>query len=269
MVQDMLNRKLAAGKSPQTVKQIRMVLVLALTRALKWELVSRNVAALTDSPKVEHKPINPLTAEEAQRLLAAASDDRLACAWTLTLTLGLRRGECLGLTWQNIDLDARTLTVERSLQRVGSKLELAPPKTKQSARTITLPERAVTALRRQAVRQKEERLAAGPDWQGNVDNLVFTSRRGTPLEPSNVGSRHFKTALRKAGIEPHKLHDARHTAATLLLDSGANAKQVQSLLGHSKVGTTLDIYCKHTDAARDDTAARMDQILAAPAAPWR
>ncbi|MGO9057761.1 MAG: tyrosine-type recombinase/integrase [Candidatus Binataceae bacterium] len=264
-VQDLLNRKLAAGLSAQTVRHIRMTLGLALKRAVKWELAARNVAALTDGPKVERKPISPLSAEEAQRLLAVVHESRLAGVYELVFSLGLRRGECLGLAWPNVDLEARTLTITQSLQRVGGRLQLLPLKTKQSARTIALPERTVAALRRQSVRQKEEQLRSGPEWQGNPDNLVFTSLAGTPLEPRNVSARHFKAMLAKAGIEPHRFNDARHTCATLLLDDGANIKQVQALLGHSRVATTLDVYVHHTPAARDDTAARMDQILSVPA----
>jgi integrase len=263
-VQDLLNRKLASGLSAQTVRHIRMVLSLALKRALKWDLVGRNVAALTDGPRVEREPVSPLTAEEAQRLLAVVSESRLAGLYTLAFMLGLRRGELVGLAWDAIDLDARTLTVKQSLQRVGGRLQLLPLKTKQSARTIALPERAITALRRQRARQAEERLAAGPEWKGNADGLVFTSKIGTALEPHNLSARHFKAMLTRAGVGPHRWNDARHTCATLLLDDGANIKQVQSLLGHSRVSTTLDVYVHHTPAARDDTAARMDQILAAP-----
>jgi integrase len=163
-------------------------------------------------------------------------------------------------SWKNSTF--HTLTVTQSLRRVGGRLQLLPLKTKQSARTVNLPKRAVAALRRQAVRQKEEQLRAGPDWAGNTDNLVFTSLRGTPLEPRNASARHFKKMLTKAGIAPHRFNDARHTAATLLLDDGANIKQVQALLGHSRISTTLDVYVHHTPAARDDTAARMDAILA-------
>ena len=143
---------------------------------------------------------------------------------------------------------------------VGSRLQLLPLKTKSSIRTIMLPERAIIALKRQRVRQKEERLAAGSDWQGNPDNLVFTSLRGTPVEPRNV-YRQFQTLLENAGLPRHRFHDIRHTAATLLFENGASAKQVQALLGHSRVSTTLDTYTHVTPATLDDTAARIDSIL--------
>ena len=197
-VQDLLNRKLASGLSAQTVRHIRMVLSLAL----KWDLVGRNVAALTDGPRVERKAVSPLTAEEAQRLLAVVSESRLAGLYTLAFMLGLRRGELVGLAWDAIDLDARTLTVKQSLQRVGGRLQLLPLKTKQSARTIALPERAIAALRRQRARQAEERLAAGPEWKGNADGLVFTSKIGTPLEPHNLSARHFKAMLKAPASSP-------------------------------------------------------------------
>lgn len=260
-VQDLLNTKLAAGLSAQTVKHIRMVMRLALTRAVKWEMVGRNVAALTDGPKVEPKPIQPLTAEEVKRLLAAVSASRLAGVYTIAFDLGLRRGEVLGLRWQDVDVNTLMIRLSQSLQRVGGRLQLLPLKTKSSAREIEMTTSVAAALRRQAVRQKEEQLRAGPDWQGNPDNLVFTSLRGTPLEPRNVSARHFKMMLARTGIGPHRFHDARHSCATLLFDDGASVKQVQALLGHSRASTTMDVYVKNTDDARHDTAARMNAIL--------
>jgi site-specific recombinase XerD len=115
---------------------------------------------------------------------------------------------------------------------------------------------------RRRARQKEEQLAAGPDWQGNPYDLVFTSLRGTPLEPRNI-VRGFKVMLAKAGLPDAKFHDLRHTCATLLFKNGAHPKQVQALLGHSRVGTTLDIYTHVDSSTLDDTANRIDAILGA------
>jgi len=264
MVQDLLNRKLASGLSPQSVRHIRTVLNLALKKAVRWDFVVRNAAALTDGPKVEHKPVHPLSLEEAQRLLAVVEASRLSNLYIVALALGLRRGELLGLAWDHVAPDARTVTLSQSLQRVERRLQLLPLKTKSSAATLPLPERAASALRQQHKRQEEEQLRAGPDWKGNVHKLVFTSLVGTPLEPTNVSWRHFKKMLAKAGIDPHRWNDVRHTCATLLFDHGADVKDVQTHLRHSRASTTMDIYVHQTPSARTDTASRMDQILGAP-----
>jgi integrase len=185
----------------------------------------------------------------------------LEALYLTALTTAMRRGEILGLRWPDIDLDTRKLAVNQSLQRAAGTLQLLPLKTKSSTRTIHLPGILIAALRRHGVRQKEEKLAAGPDWQGNPGRLVFTSRRGTPLEPRNV-VRSFKIALVKAGLPETKFHNLRHTAATLLFENHAHPKQVQALLGHSRISTTLDTYTHVTEQMLDDTAERIDSIFA-------
>jgi integrase len=174
------------------------VLGIALRRAIKWNLVARNVSALTTGPKVDRAAVKPLSEEGAQKLLGIVSGHRLEALYVMALSVAMRRGEILALRWNCIDMDARKLRVEQSLQRVDGRLQLLPLKTKSSTRPIRLP---------------EQHLAAGPDWQGNPDNLVFTSLRGTALEPRNV-VRNFKTMLAKAELPDAKFHDLRLTCAT-------------------------------------------------------
>ena len=259
-VQPFLNRKLKSGLSPMSVKHVRAVLAIALKQATKWNLAARNAAALTDGPKIDKEPVKPLSADEARKLLDTLAGDPLEGFFSISLALGLRRGETLGLSWADLDLDGRTLHVNRTLQRVDKKLQLLPLKTKTSRRTISLPDMVVAALRRQRVRQAEYRLAAGPEWQGAADNLVFTTRHGTPYEPQNV-NRSFKAALRSAGLARTKLHNLRHTAASLLLAQGIHPKVAQQILGHSRIATTLSIYSHVTSSLMDDAADKMDAIL--------
>lgn len=260
-VQDLLTAKLNAGMAAQSVRHIRTILSIALRRALRWNLTGRNVAALTDGPKVERTPIQPLDRAAVHRLLASLTDTRLEALYLTALTTAMRRGEVLGLGWRDVDLDARKLSVSQSLQRAGGKLQLLPLKTRSSTRTISLPNILVLALKRHRIHQKEEQLAAGPDWRGNPDYLVFTTRIGTALEPRNI-DRDFKIKLAKAGLDDAKFHDLRHTCATLLFENATHPKQVQALLGHSRVSTTLDIYTHVSASTLDDTAARIDTIFA-------
>ena len=259
-IQPFLNRKLKSGLSAMTVKHIRAVLGIALKQATKWNLAARNAAALTDGPKIEKEPVKPLSADEARKLLDTLAGNPLEAFFSVSLAVGLRRGEALGLRWTDVDLDTGILHVNQSLQRVERKLQLLPLKTKSSRRPIPLPALVVAALRRQRARQAEYRLAAGPEWKGAVDNLVFTTKRGTAIEPRNA-DRTFRAALKAAGLARTKLHNLRHTAASLLLPH-VHPKVVQEMLGHSRIGTTLDIYSHVTTSLMNEAADKMDAILA-------
>lgn len=138
-VQTMMNDKLASGLSPRTVQYMRSVLRRALGQALKWRLVSRNVATLVDPPKSEHHDIAFLSPVHARTFLRAVKGDRLEALYGISLTLGLRQGEALGLCWSDIDFEKETLSVRRSLQRVNRELVLTELKTRGSRRDIPLP----------------------------------------------------------------------------------------------------------------------------------
>jgi integrase len=259
-VQHLLNQKLAAGLSLQSVKHIRTTLSIALNRAVKWDVLARNVASLTELPKIEREPVTPLTPDDARRLLECAAADRLEAVYSVALAIGLRRGEALGLAWDDIDLDARipTVRVNRSLQRAEGRLQLLPPKTQGSRRSIQLPDIAAKALRKHRARQLEERLAAGPEWHDT--GLVFTTRKGTPLEPRNQ-VRHFKALLKRAGLTESRFHDLRHTAASLLLAQGVHPRVVMEILGHSRISLTMDTYSHVMPSVMNEAAAKMDAIL--------
>jgi integrase len=164
-VQDLLRAKAAAGLSPRTVRYILLVLRIALGKGVKWSLVTRNVAALVDAPRVPHRATFFLGPDEARRFLEVTADDRLAALYTVALSLGLRRGEALGLRWSDIDLEAGRLTVSAALQRIkGQGPQLVETKTARSRRTIPLPAMSIAALRQHYVRQLEERAVAGSRW---------------------------------------------------------------------------------------------------------
>jgi integrase len=159
-VEVFLNEKRTAGLSPQTVQHLRAILRAALSDAVKWGLISRNVAALVDGPRVPHRDVQPLSPDEAKGLLEAAASHRLGALFSVALAVGLRQGEALGLGWNDIDLDAGTLSVRKTLQRVAGSFVFVEPKTARSRRTIALPVVAVNALRTRRARQIEE-----SDWR--------------------------------------------------------------------------------------------------------
>ncbi len=257
MVQLFLNEKLAAGYSPRRVQYFHAVLRRALNRALKWELVSRNVATLVDAPRVPHREIEPFTPAEARRLLDVIKGHRLEALYTTALAIGLRQGEALGLRWQDIDFDEGLVHVRHELQRINGEYQLVELKTRRSHRTIVLPRFVLAKLQEHHSRQASERLRLGPEWPDH--DLVFTSDTGRPLDSKNV-TRGFQSMLERVGLPKKRFHDLRHSCATLLLAQGVPARVVMEILGHSQIHLTMNTYTHVVPDLQRDAAARMDDF---------
>lgn len=251
--------KLQAGLSPTTIAHLHTVIHTALAKALSWGLVGRNVAELATPPRVSRREMKTLDAAQARVFLQAAASDRFEALYVLALSTGMRQGELLGLRWQDVDLDAGTLSVTATLQRGRGGYALTEPKTPRSRRRVFLAAPAVAALRRHKVRQLEERLRLGPAWQEN--GLVFTSEAGRPVNATNICRREFYPLLQRCSLPKIRFHDLRHTAATLLLERGMHQKIVADMLGHSDTGTTLNLYSHTTPAMHQAAAAVMGEIL--------
>jgi integrase len=257
-VQSLLNRKLAGGLSPRRVDYIRSVLRQALGHALRWGLVSRNVATLTDRPRSNRRDIRPLDAEQAQRFLEAVRGDRLEALYAVALTLGVRQGEALGLRWEDVDFDKRFVHVRRSLVRLNGEFVLTDPKTTRSVRRLgPLPDALMETLRAHKQRQTEERLAA-PAW--HESGLVFTTSAGSPLHSSTV-TKAFQAHLAAAGLPRQRFHDLRHACASLLMAQGVNPRVVMSILGHSQITLTLDTYSHVAQSTQRDALAGLSASL--------
>src|SRR3712207_1875862 len=183
-IQTLYAAKLRDGLKPSSVRYIHAVLHRALEQAVRFNLIPFNPAARVDPPKIRQEEITPLDAEQALTFLAAASGDRFECLYVLSLTVGLRMGEALGLKWSDIDLDAKTLRVNRQLQRMreGGGLVFSEPKN-ASRRTVDLPQRAVEALRSHRKWQIEEKLRVS---SYEDSGLVFATGKGTLLDAQNV-----------------------------------------------------------------------------------
>lgn len=259
-VQQLVASRLEHGLSPRTADYCRVVLRAALNDALKWGIVHRNVAALVDPPRQERRRFQAWDVDEARRFLEAARDDRLGALAAVALALGLRQGEALGLTWEQVDLERGLLRITHQLQWVDGVPQLVPPKSTSAVRVLRLPTLLVSALRRHRARQLEERLAAGVAWKGNPWGLVFTTAVGTPLDPKNVRS-WFRRICQRAGVRPIRFHDLRHTCATLLLAQDIPPRVVQELLGHSQISLTLDTYTSVLPRHLGVAAQRIDALL--------
>jgi integrase len=260
-VQSFLNAESAAGLSPRSVAMERAVLRQALGRAERWGLVTRNVAKLTEPPRVPRHQVRPLSAEQARVFLEAIHGDRHEALYLVALGVGLRQGEILGLSWPDLDLETGTLTVRQALQRVDGKLRLVEPKSVTSHRVVALPALVHEGLRAHRLRQLEERLQTGPRWRADPRDLVFVSTIGTPLD-GIVVTRRFQALLRTAGLPHQRFHDLRHACASLLLGQGVAARVVMEQLGHSQISLTLNTYTHVSSALGRAAADRMNELLA-------
>lgn len=252
------NQKTTEGLSPTSVRHLHAVIRRALTIACRWQLITTNVASLVEPPSATRTEIDPLTQTEARQLLAALSADPMRARWEVAL-LGLRQGEALGLAWEDVDLDRRTLTVRRALQRQkGAGLVFTEPKTARSRRTIPLPEPLVASLRAHRASQAEQRLLAGSVWRGS--DCVFTTELGSPIDPRSDWAA-FKKLLTTAGLRDVRLHDLRHTAASLLLLQGVSPRVVMEILGHSQIALTMNTYSHVAPELQVQAMSSMSEAL--------
>ncbi|RBY74608.1 site-specific integrase [Geodermatophilus sp. TF02-6] len=248
------------GLSPASILRAHRVLSRALRVASQRAKVARNVATLVDPPTVKRpKTALPLSAQEARKVMDAAQTHRNAARWTVALAVGLRQSEALALRWSDVDLANGTLSVRRGLHRIsGRGLVYEEPKADHSRRNLALPAQLVDALKAQRAAQLEERIAAGPLWEDH--DLVFAQPNGRPIERKSDW-RAWKTLLRQASVREVRLHDGRHTTATLLLSEGVHPRVVMEVLGHAQMRTTTDTYSHVMPTLGRDAANRMGQAL--------
>jgi integrase len=248
-VQKFLNSKLVTH-SRRTIRYLYAVIRVALGKAVKLGLVSANAAENAEPPRPEQQEIQPFTPEETLRLLVAIRGHRHETLFIAAVSLGLRQGELLGLTWGDVNLEIGTVTVRHALQRVEGKLQLVEPKTKKSRRTIALPAITAHALRILKAQRQET----------SAHRYVFVTRDGNPLDGCNV-TKEFKRVLKLAGLPALRFHDLRHTCASLLIAENVHPRVVMDILGHSQIELTMNTYCHTYPAVRREAAAKMDAIL--------
>lgn len=223
--------------------------------------IGRDVLAGFKRPRIapSERAASAWNAEEASAFLRSIESDRLRAAWWLFLSRGLRRGELAGLRWADVDLDGGFLRVTVTRVMVASQATESAPKTNAGRRRVELDEMLVAELRAHRKRQLEERMAAGPAW---VDSgFVFVDELGAPMVPQTI-SRKWDAAIRRAGVRRIRLHDSRHSAATLLLEDGTPVHVVSKMLGHSRASITLDVYAHAIEGAGAEAGGRLTQRLA-------
>jgi integrase len=268
-VQKFYSDKLKEGLSSVTVNAIHNLLHKALDTAVRWELISQNVCDKVSPPRKVHREMTPLTPEQIHKLLEAARGHPQEALFVLAVSTGMRRGELVGLKWQDIDFTTGALQVRRVLSRVPTKMVKqigesyveAETKTEKSRRSIVLAEFALEALKQHKVRQEEMKQKAGARW---VDHdYVFCTPTGQHLHPGHDVLEELKKLLKKAGLPDVRFHDLRHSVATMLLSMGTHPKVVQELLGHSQISMTLDIYSHVLPTMQRDAISKLNDALKA------
>ena len=254
-------KKRDEGLSNRSLEYIHTTLRKALEDAKNDGIITRNP---TDGVRPHKTPQGAAKESEAldpiqvRALLSAASGDRWEALYVVALHTGLRRGEALGLLWEDVHLEEGTLSVRRSLDVDGT---LKTPKNPASRRTLKLAPRALAALKAHKVHQNEERLKAGDVWEDH--NLVFPNTIGRPMNAGNFYRRDFQPLLERAGLagEGFTFHSLRHTFATTLAATGVHPSTAQKMLGHSDIRMTLAIYTHATDEMQDAATAALERAF--------
>lgn len=265
-LQKLYQKKLREGLSPRSVRYIHVTLSKALHDAEGSGLVAKNVARFARPPKDEHTEREVMSVAEAMLFLEAIRGDRLEALYLLAVTTGLRRGEMLGLKWSDIDLEAGTLRVSRSLDTYYGPAKENAPKRQASRRPAKLPAPVVDALSRHRRSQEAAQRRLGPLWKGPPalkleEGYVFTTSVGTPQRGDNLLSRSLKPLMRKAGLPEYNFQTLRRSNATFLVLLGIHPRTAMRWLGHSDVSTTMKVYQQAPDELQEKAAELMGELL--------
>jgi integrase len=252
--------RLKSGLSARTVRYLHSIVHKALADALSWGLVVRNVADAASPPSnkaAKAPPPATWSAAELATFLRTVAGARLEPLWRLYATTGLRRGEALGLAWRNVDLNTGMAAIAKArISTEGGVVDSSPKSGR--GRAVALDAGTVAKLREHRKRQLEERLSWGPAYADG--DYVFCREDGTPYAPDYI-TRAFRDAVKRAEVPRVRLHDLRHTWASLALAAGVNPKVVSERLGHATVSFTLDTYSHVMPGLQEDAAAKVAALI--------
>ena len=237
------------GLSPKTVRNIHQIIASAMKLAKEQEIVVSDPTEGCALPKLERKEMQTLLVEQLASFLREAKESGVFEFYYVELATGLRRGELLGLKWEDIDLEKGNLRVKRQVARINGEVTEAPLKTKNAYRTLPLAEDTIAVLKQQ------KKKVGSSHW-------VFPSPTGGPISQDSV-LHMLHRVLKRAGLPRVRFHDLRHTFATLALQNGVDIKTVSGMLGHFSAGFTLDTYAHVTTAAQKEAAKTMGKVLTA------
>lgn len=274
-LQKLYNVKLESGRldgqgglSNRSVKYIHIIMRQALSQAIRNGLLSKNVAEATTPPKLIKKEMRVLTIEEQQKFTAAIGNERLRALFILAPNCGAREGEILALKWDDIDFEQNKIRIDETLKRVKkfdsseNKTELIfkTPKSFSSNRIIDVPKLVMQELNQHKIRQNKEKLKSGASYDDKT--LVFCSELGKPIDVSNF-MRVYRRILKRSGINIKGVtfHTLRHVYGSRLNDLNVDPKTIQSLMGHSSIKTTMDVYVHSSEEKHKEAADKMNSLL--------
>lgn len=244
--------------SANTIHQTHRILSRALKVAVQRKKLRNNPAgaSMMDAPPQVEQPIVPMTEEEVDAVLAACRGQWNAARWNVALAIGLRQGEALGLRWDDVDLETGEIQIRQTLMRLtGQGIVFGAPKSEKSRRGIALPPSLHERLKAHRIEQNERRLELGSHWTDS--GLVFTLEDGRPLDPS-VDAGRWRRLLETAGVRHYRLHDARHSAGTMMVNEGVDIRTAMAILGHSQLSVTMR-YQHVVDEAKRGAAVQLDR----------
>ncbi len=249
------------GLATKTIRNIHVLLHRALADAVRKNLVPRNVADAADPPKLnraDREEMKTWTPEQLRKFFAGIIDHRLAAAYILAATTGMRRGEVLGVRWRDIDFKSRRLHVQQTVLTVEYQIVIGRPKTLRGERKIALDEQTIRVLQIHREAQRREKQLLGDGYQDH--GLVFAREDGAPVHPDYF-SQTFDRTVKRLGLPKIRLHDLRHTHATLGLAAGVHVKVIADRLGHATTSFTQDVYIHAIPAVEEDAADQIANIV--------
>lgn len=258
LVHQFYNEKIKEGYSSPYIQGMHETIRLLLRVAKKWEILHKDIASMLEPPKLKRKEMKVWTIQQVNDFLKFTKHSRYHPIFFLAAYTGMRKGEILGLSWDDINFEEKTINVNKTLYRTKGLFLLQEPKTKNSIRTIYMDDDIIRVLKKQKVKQNLERLKYGGAYKEH--NMVFSQETGEFANP-NATNALFTRFLRQMGLPQIRFHDLRHTHATILLQMGVNPKIVAERLGHSSVQITLDTYSHVTAPMKQDLSEQFSKAM--------
>jgi integrase len=251
------------GLSSSSIYYHYRILKDILSRATEWKVIKSNPVENVKRPKVTQNKTDVYTEEEVRELFEKLQHEPIhnRIMILLAITTGLRRGELLGLQWEDVDFEDKTINVVHSIQYIkGKGYELKEPKTKTSTRTIVAPAYVLEELKNYKRIKNKERMQAAELWEGGKHFFVFCTWNGKPYYPTVPGT-WWRRFIKRTGLKSIRFHDLRHTAATLLINQGVHAKVISERLGHADIKTTMNIYGHYVRKADEEAADKLNSLF--------
>lgn len=246
------------GLSARTVLSIHRIIYSSLHQAVKWQLLIRNVADNVEPPKAKKYKANYLTDEQTEQLLKVSKNTDIYIPIAIAIYTGARRGEILGLNWNNVNLEKGYIKIIDNLCSTSEGIIIKQPKTNNGIRTIAISKTLIYILKKHRIKQLENKLLYGKSYQNN--NLVCCYDNGRPFNPKRFSGK-FNELLKKNEIPIIRFHDLRHSHASLLVKLGVQPKEISERLGHSNIGITMDLYSHLYEETDRQVADMFEQLI--------